>query len=970
MSSLGRQELQVYTGAPPANSQVGGIAGYINQVIRTGTAPPSRTVDLGIGAPTLYNKASFEASGANPSRTFSYYLGLGAYNQRFRYYDQFDGASLSQVWGPPLAPCNGNPTSVGYIPRSVAPSCYSPTGQDYTNGGVTEAWVLGPYVAYDDMFVSQIQARDTVANLHIGIPRKGGNRDDVQLLFDTNFLNTVGPTSTNDQGGAAFLTAIGLGPPTYADSLVFTGAPPGALLPPGYTGGGTQPYLFPDSPAGRPVRAQIDSNRRDAFVNDQSIVKLQYQRNFGTNAFMRLYGYTYYSDWLFNSPDSFRQINLAFGPAQYLLDSHTRGVSLQFADQLNPRHLMSLEGSYTTATTLREFNRTMIGGLFPPRAYSSFSVVGVLVDSANPYNGVCYNRGGAAVNCYNVSGNGINGRAAYFNLADAAAETVPAATGTCGTGPCRYLVIGNGHYGSFNQVTPRFFSGSITDEWKPSERLNVDLGLRFDQFQFIGGDTTNGGNARVFWYNAWNRQFPALQQFNITRQINTFDVWQPRIGLTFAVNPANVIRASYGRYAQAPISAFEQFNASQPNAPLVLANFVKFGVGNTPAHDVRPQISNNYDLSFEHQFKGGTSIKVTPFLRKTQDQIHNFFLDQRTMFLSGLNVGRQTVDGVELEVDKGDFTRNGWAGRLSFTYTNSYINFTKPSKGQSVIEPINATIQSYNAYTSFCGANPRDSRCGATESGVAAAPCYTTTGAPDKACAATSVANPYWNAPVQPLMDLNGNYPTYSIIPGAIGAGGYSSYGAPYVSTLILQYKQGPLAITPALQFAGGIRYGVPESTPGVIPDQCTGGLPGTVSSGDPRYAYGALGGAPYDAGACASGIVIPDPYTKRFDGIGAFVAPNQFLLHAQITYDVNKRFTLVGNFANIINSCWGGTRVPFAVNHACGYGAPPITGGGNLPIGNVYNPGNVLQPASFLPYFPTFAGYPFAMFFEARIKL
>ena len=45
ISSLGQQELQVYTGATPANSEAEGLSGYINQVIRTGTAPASRNLD-------------------------------------------------------------------------------------------------------------------------------------------------------------------------------------------------------------------------------------------------------------------------------------------------------------------------------------------------------------------------------------------------------------------------------------------------------------------------------------------------------------------------------------------------------------------------------------------------------------------------------------------------------------------------------------------------------------------------------------------------------------------------------------------------------------------------------------------------------------------------------------------------------------------------------------------------------------
>ena len=120
----------------------------------------------------------------------------------------------------------------------------------------------------------------------------------------------------------------------------------------------------------------------------------------------------------------------------------------------------------------------------------------------------------------------------------------------------------------------------------------------------------------------------------------------------------------------------------------------------------------------------------------------------------------------------------------------------------------------------------------------------------------------------------------------------------------------------------------------------------------------------------CSSNFAIPNPYTGRFDGVGGLVSPNQLLLHTQITYDVNKRITLVGNFANIINRCWGGTHVATAINHACNYVATYGAGSGPQPIGNQYNPGAALQPFLSTPYDPIFPSYPFNMFFEARIKI
>ena len=145
------------------------------------------------------------------------------------------------------------------------------------------------------------------------------------------------------------------------------------------------------------------------------------------------------------------------------------------------------------------------------------------------------------------------------------------------------------------------------------------------------------------------------------------------------------------------------------------------------------------------------------------------------------------------------------------------------------------------------------------------------------------------------------------------------------------------------------------------------------MAPGDPRYNYGAPGGGAFDAGNCGASLIIPDQFTNRFDGIGAFVEPSYLAVHLQLSYELNKRVTLVGNFANLYTSCFGGTKVPFAISGACGYGVQ--NDGSFIPVGNAYNPGNTIQPALAYPYFPAFGsfpqtGFPFSMFFEARIKI
>ncbi|MGZ3561502.1 MAG: hypothetical protein ACXVAS_06615, partial [Vulcanimicrobiaceae bacterium] len=400
--------------------------------------------------------------------------------------------------------------------------------------------------------------------------------------------------------------------------------------------------------------------------------------------------------------------------------------------------------------------------------------------------------------------------------------------------------------------------------------------------------------------------------------------------------------------------------------------FVPFGF-NTPGHTIVPATSQNADLSLEHHFKNTDwSFKLTPFLRKTKDQIQQFFLDQQSGFVSGLNVGRQTSEGVEFQLNKGDFSRNGLSGQLAFTYTHSQISYDRLANGNTVLAGINNDIDAFNKLTKAGGA----SQCYAPTLDPTT---NALTGATAAACGTPgSYANPYYNAAPQGHISSD-NVPTYDLLPGPIGASA-DAFGVPYFATFILNYKHDKFAITPTLQFAGGGRYGSPESNYGIDPTAGCTGLAGTNASNDPRYIYGGPNGtAGYDASSCLGVIPVPNTYTKQFDGLGAFVQPSQLVMNLQLSYDVSPKVQLIGTFANVVDSCFGGSKEAWTSTdrNYCAYG---IVGAGAIPpVGNVYNPGAPIQQLVKYPYEAALGGVnvdgnstktPFNFFLEARIKL
>ncbi len=995
LSSLGQQEVQVYTG-PPVNAEASGSSGFINQVVRTGTYPASENIDLGVGSPQYYHHLSTEVSGATANRNFSYYAGFSGYDQDFRYYDQYNGASQSSLWAPPLAalpcPSTGNPNFV---------SCYA-------SGFGPAGYVLGPYDAGQPAHISD---REGVVNLHVGLPHKHGNlKDDVQLLYDTGAMVTTSNNSFNDWGGHSTFTNNGLGLPNLPSGLRYNGAV-GAPLASNYQSQ-ISTVLYPHSSL--LADSVIPYDQRDAQLNSQAIFKLQYQHNFSQSAYLRFYGYSSYSDRFLYAPF---EASLPLGDAagnqniaapDYEVDTHTRGLSATFADQITPQHLLNVLGSVTTASSLRD-NNSSVG--------NAGRTMAVVVSSAAPTNGVCYSVAAAVASPATCS------TATTLSFGQAQAGQALNLAGTaCGGAPCEYYVAENGPHGSYNQVDPVFTASAITDLWRPSDKLTFNLALRYDSYQYDDADTS--GPARDFWFNAWNQSkcvlsVPASSPvdkskiglgvaqpcsaantgtatyvpatlLNIASPVYRFSLLEPRIGMTYANTPSDVYRFSFGKYSQPSAAAFAQYNTHQQDLPdFIGSEFYKYGY-DQPGHSVPPDITYNFDASWEHQLRNSDlSFKVTPFYRRDFNENQGFYINAAQGFSSGLPIAISSIRGLEVAVRKGDFARNGFAAQLSYTYTYSTVRYESLSNGTTPLTPINNDIKTYNGYTSFCAANPKDTRCGTPTNGLAAAPCYAATtsggkisGAAAAACTAPGAyANPYWNAPPQALFDEGGIYfPTDPIVAGVTLQA--NSYAVPHVASLILNYKRDRFALTPTLQFSGGQRYGVPESVVGV--DPAAGCLPlGTKTAGDPRYPYGAAGGAAYDATSCPGALsAIPNPYTNKFDSVGAFVAPSQLIGNLQLAYQATKKVTFTLALTNLFNQCFGGSKEPwtgFSNPKTCSYNSGGVVGS-VYPSANFYNPGAARQPFLY-PYIPQFGQYvvnngysapssPFNAFLSAQIKL
>ena len=84
--------------------------------------PDTRSAAWQLGTPTFYHDARVEAGGSTPDRLFSYYVGISGTNQDFRYFDQYNGASLTDTIPVRLLARRTSRRSCHFYP-AVYPTC-------------------------------------------------------------------------------------------------------------------------------------------------------------------------------------------------------------------------------------------------------------------------------------------------------------------------------------------------------------------------------------------------------------------------------------------------------------------------------------------------------------------------------------------------------------------------------------------------------------------------------------------------------------------------------------------------------------------------------------------------------------------------------------------------------------------------------------------------------------------------------
>ncbi len=208
---------------------------------------------------------------------------------------------------------------------------------------------------------------------------------------------------------------------------------------------------------------------------------MQYTHALDPRSFIRVYAYTFFSDWTEDGPNS-GSSPLAFEypftgvSPNYDLITHTSGGQLQYTNQINDQNLIQFTGNYTQANVSR-FNNTGFNAGASPIGYISQN------------NGVysCWNPATGAPSS-NGCISGYKGSAAGGPTCVVASETVPcfAPAGTPAARAGAYwATLWNGNAsGTFNLVKPQLYNLALSDQLRPNDKWLFDLAMRYDNFTY------------------------------------------------------------------------------------------------------------------------------------------------------------------------------------------------------------------------------------------------------------------------------------------------------------------------------------------------------------------------------------------------------------------------------------------------------------------------------------------------------
>ena len=304
---------------------------------RAARARATRTVDGAIGAPQFYHFSRPRPAARRPTGSSPTTSVWRAANQTYRYVDQFNGVSDPQYFYPltrskRTTPCTSSPTA--------AARCNRGPGSCVGDPELRHALFAGCVVLSSRRFRSR--KRHELSLRHPASQRRRARRRAAALRHREHRNAVLLLVQRHERRTASVRAAFPISTRRTTAARSCEGAEPVDNSIPG---------AFPYSPTDRVYNnstvngttttpSLVGLDQRDGNNVGFSVEKVQYQRNFDNHSYLRVLGYSEFSDWLINGPNG-AQLDFAADPAEYDVLAWIYGAVAIYSNQLGSKNLLT-----------------------------------------------------------------------------------------------------------------------------------------------------------------------------------------------------------------------------------------------------------------------------------------------------------------------------------------------------------------------------------------------------------------------------------------------------------------------------------------------------------------------------------------------------------------------------------------------------------------------------------------------------
>ena len=470
-----------------------------------------------------------------------------------------------------------------------------------------------------------------------------------------------------------------------------------------------------------PTETLAQANRYPGVsYQPNAAMKIQYSYSIDPSTFLSLEYYKVNAVTIFDNPNGGTNGD-GFGDAYNDQGGLTTGATLSLTKQINPTNLLQFGADY--------------GWLHPVDSFSSLGIafLGTLIfDPSLPYD--------------------------FIKPTD---PNCPIGAGHCGYAYTAAPGAAQLQLPLFDQqaiANRQDYSFYVNDKIDLSDRLKAEVGLRYDMANYrvpppgINPATCTTQYLPATWtppttFNAADGYVcNAKATFNVSNDEVHPRVPQPRTGISYRIGNDSAVRLSYDRTVFFPVLG--TYNASVPAANYAAFNgipsFNAFTGGpsmdcgipgfqvqcrtfgeqllwvnqnndGVPIQPVKPETSNNYQLTLEHVFTrgvlNGVAVSLSPWYRRQYDTTalvatpvlgpNGQPVVQNGAILTNpsvaVNVGKEFADGIDFNISRG--ANVGWSGLFTASYINEFSAVIPTTGGENFFPNIPfASVAAGNLY--------------------------------------------------------------------------------------------------------------------------------------------------------------------------------------------------------------------------------------------------------------------------------